>query len=100
MRMSNKKQEPRVTIWREGEDYHRFMDIQRIWKEMSDAKGDVGSCVLGAGFRFEKDGIKYWMPEASCWQGSLSWESSKDLIHGYLINAGAGNIEYEEGRMD
>jgi hypothetical protein len=53
-------------------------NIQSYWKRKSDAFGDAGSCVLGAGFEFVYKNRKYFMPPTSHWQGSISWEHCKD----------------------
>jgi hypothetical protein len=75
-------------------------DIQAYWKRKSDAFGDVGSCVLGAGFEFTYKNKKYFMPPTSKWQGSISWEHCKDEIRQKLEDIGCKNIYYHWGRMD
>ena len=78
----------------------KLIKIQQQWKEKADQYGDVGSCVLGAGFSFTYEGQKYFMASTSCWQGSISWEHCKDEIEAMLIEAGATEIRYEWGNMD
>ena len=78
----------------------KLVAIQQLWKEKADRYGDVGSCVLGAGFSFAYEGQKYFMAPTSCWQGSISWEHCKDEIEAMLEDAGATGIFYEWGNMD
>jgi len=75
-------------------------DIQRQWKEKADAYGDVGTCVLGAGFLFRYRGRRYEMSPSARWQGSISWEHCRDEIQGMLEAAEATDITYNWGRMD
>lgn len=74
--------------------------IMTDWYYKAKEYGDVGSCVLGAGFQFEYKGKWYFMPPQGPWQGSLSWEASKDDIQQQLEAAGATNITYDWGWMD
>lgn len=74
--------------------------IMDIWYELSKNEGDHGSCVLGAGFGFEWQDNEYFMSACSPYQGSLSWETHKDLIKTLLEGIGATNIRYDWGRMD
>lgn len=78
----------------------KLREIQSLWAEWSKEYGDVGSCVLGAGFEFDFEGQRYEMPPAGPWQGSCSWEASKDQIEERLEEAGATNITYHWGNMD
>ncbi|MDD3230533.1 MAG: hypothetical protein PHE09_15140 [Oscillospiraceae bacterium] len=78
----------------------KLLEIQSLWAEWSKEYGDVGSCVLGAGFEFDFEGQRYEMPPAGPWQGSCSWEASKDQIEERLEEAGATNITYHWGNMD
>ena len=77
-----------------------LQNIMEIWFDLSKKEGEGGSCVLGAGFEFEWKGEKYFMPAQSPWQGSLSWEEHKDVIHKMLEDVGATEIYYNWGRMD
>lgn len=77
-----------------------LLKIQSEWKEKAEKYGDIGSCVIGAGFKFNYKGIEYFMPPVSKWQGSLSWEHCKDEIEAMLSNIGATNIHYEPGMLD
>lgn len=74
--------------------------IMDIWYDLSKKEGEIGSCVLGSGFEFEWNGNSYFMPSQSPWQGNLSWEAHKDVIHKMLENIGATEICYNWGRMD
>jgi len=77
-----------------------LQNIMDVWYDLSKREGDKGCCVLGAGFKFKWRDDKYFMPACSPWQGSLSWESHKDVIHKMLEEVGATEIYYEWGRID
>jgi hypothetical protein len=77
-----------------------LLKIQSEWKERAEKYGDIGGCVLGAGFKFTYKGVEYFMPPVSKWQGSLSWEHCKDEIKSMLSDIGATNIEYNWGILD
>ena len=94
---------PKETLWLyrgHCEIPSKLEAIMDIWYELSKKEGEGGSCVLGAGFKFEWKGDKYFMPSQSPWQGSLSWEEHKDTIQKMLENVGATDIYYDWGRMD
>ena len=74
--------------------------IRAEWKRRQNEYGDVGSCVIGAGFTFKYKKIYYRMPPQGNTQGSISWEASKDAIQDMLNNAGCENIQYHWGCMD
>jgi len=74
--------------------------IRSEWEKRENEYGDVGSCVLGAGFRFKFDGLYYKMPPQGHYQGSCSWEASADIIREMLKNAGCKEISYDWGNMD
>lgn len=78
----------------------KLQQIQNTWAEWSKKYGDKGSCVLGAGFEFDYEGQRYKMPPTGPWQGSCSWEASKDQVEQLLEKAGASNIKYHWGHMD
>ena len=78
----------------------QLKNIMDIWWELSKRTGDIGSCVLGAGFNFEWNGDKYFMPAQSPYQGSISWEEHIDVVKQTLENLGATEISYNWGRMD
>ena len=77
-----------------------LQNVMDVWYDLSKKEGDKGSCVLGAGFEFEWQNNKYFMPAQSPWQGSISWEEHKDVIHKMLEDIGATEIYYDWGRMD
>lgn len=77
-----------------------LQNIMDIWYDLSKNEGDKGSCVLGAGFKFKWNGEEYFMSAQSPWQGSISWEAHKDVIHKMLEDVGATEIYYNWGRMD
>lgn len=77
-----------------------LQNIMDIWYDLSKKEGDKGSCVLGSGFGFEWKGEKYFMPAQSPWQGSLSWEAHKDVVHKMLEDIGATEVYYKWGIMD
>ena len=70
------------------------------WYNLSKQVGEQGSYVIGAGFEFEWQGDKYFMPACSPHQGSISWETHKDTIEEMLKKVGATNIYYNWGNMD
>lgn len=70
------------------------------WYDASSKQGNIGSCVLGAGYHFEYKDAKYFMSSCSPWQGSLSWENTRDETKRLLETIGASNIRYEFGVMD
>jgi hypothetical protein len=71
-----------------------------MWTDLANSYGDVGSCVIGAGFEFDYNGQRYFLPPLSRWQGSISWEHWKDKIQRELENVGATNVRYDWGTMD
>ena len=77
-----------------------FQNIMNTWYNLSKEVGDVGSCVLGAGFKFTYKDNPYFMGACSPWQGSISWETHKDTIAKLLEDAGCTNISYDWGMMD
>lgn len=79
---------------------HELHTIMEKWFELSRQTGDHGSCVLGAGFRFVWNGLRYFMLACSPWQGSISWEEHIDEIRGDLERIGCTDISYDWGRMD
>jgi hypothetical protein len=70
------------------------------WEKRQNDYGDVGSCVIDAGFRFVFDGLFYKMPPQGCTQGSISWEASVDYIQQMLVDAGCKDVSYNCGVMD
>ena len=74
--------------------------IMDTWYKLSEAEGDKGSCVVGAGFNFTWNGEDYFMCACSPYQGSISWEVHKPAVTLMLKGIGAENIIYDWGRMD
>ena len=95
---------PKETInlyrYNRDENPHELQSIMDEWFVQSSMVGDKGSCVLGAGFRFEWEGDKYFMSACSPYQGSISWEEPKDKIQKMLEDIGATEIYFDYGRMD
>lgn len=75
-------------------------NIMEKWYLLSNAVGDKGSCVIGAGFDFTWNGIEYHMCACSPHQGSISWETNKDDVRKMLEDIGATNILYKWGIID
>lgn len=94
-----KRPEP-IRIDREGNVPRELLAVSMWWKDQADSYGDSGCCVLGAGFTFEYQGKKYFMPPLSRWQGSCSWEAFIQPVREKLESLGAVKIEYEYGNMD
>lgn len=96
-----KKPEPEQHIWVDGGGAPEILqDIMDVWWDMAYHYGDTGSCVIGAGFRFDFNGTRYKMSASSPYQGSLSWEYCHELVGKMLENVGATNITYDWGIMD
>ena len=74
--------------------------IMEKWYMLSNAVGDKGSCVIGAGFDFTWNDIDYHMCACSPYQGSISWETNKYDVKKMLEGIGATNIIYKWGMMD
>ena len=88
-------------IWCHKKDVlPELREIMTAWYEMSEAVGDLGGCVIGAGFLFIYKGKPYFMSACSPWQGSLSWERHRDRVKEMLAEIGATEIRYDWGRLD
>lgn len=88
-------------IWYGKKDVPIVLEkIMKKWYKLSSQVGDVGSCVIGAGFRFELEGHKYFMSACSPYQGSISWETHSDVIKKELQSIGAINILQDWGHLD
>lgn len=96
-------EKPKKKIYLHSGNFLNPRELQNImdrWYNLSEKEGDVGSCVLGAGFNFEWQNDEYFMPAQSPWQGSCSWEAHKDVVHKMLEDVGATEIRYAWGIMD
>lgn len=96
-------EKPKEAVYLHRFDFSNPAELQNImdiWFDLSKKEGEGGSCVLGAGFKFEWKGESYFMPAQSPWQGNCSWEEHKDVIHKMLEDVGATEIYYDWGRMD
>lgn len=78
----------------------KILNIMDIWHELSERVGDIGSCVIGAGFDFTWNNEDYFMLACSPYQGSISWETHKDKIEKLLESVGATDIIYHWGNID
>ena len=74
--------------------------ISEEWTKLANDYGDVGSCVLGAGFLFKFKGEKYKLPPRSRWQGSCSWEIFVPQIKEKLQEIGCTELWFDWGIMD
>lgn len=97
-----KKPQPRIHIYKTDQNDvpEELLTIVRAWKLFQEKIGDVGSCVLGAGFEFDYQGQPYFMSPCSRFQGSIAWETNINDIELLLKEIGAKNIYYDYGRMD
>lgn len=93
------REEP-IYIGIDSEVPEELKEISLWWKEKADAYGDHGSCVIGAGFKFQYQGKSYFMPPLTGWQGSCSWEAFVNEVQAMLESIGATNIVYNWGVMD
>jgi hypothetical protein len=88
----------------EGRIPEEVMEISQEWtrlaNEYGDNEGDIGSCVIGAGFNFTYKNLSYRMIPMSKWQGSLTWEKFVKEIREKLEKIGAENIMYDWGMLD
>lgn len=81
-------------------DIPELKNTMIAWQRLSETVGDVGCCVIGAGYKFLYKGKRYFMSAQSPYQGSISWEKHKDTIKLMLENIGAEKIDYDWGIMD
>lgn len=93
-------QEPeRIHLHKDGVPVE-LQNIMQAWYELSSEVGDIGPCVLGAGFYFTYKEKPYFMCSCSPWQGCISWEKNNSIIKTMLETIGATHIRYEQGVMD
>lgn len=94
------KLEPKI-IARWMEDVPaELKNIMDWWYEKSTETGDVGSCVIGAGFNLVYGGVPYFMCACSPWQGNISWETHVDEVRQMLRDIGATDVYFDYGTMD
>lgn len=87
-------------IIRKGQCPIELEPIRAEWEKRQLEHGEDGSSVIGAGFGFRFKGLYYRMPPQGPYQGSISWEASKDIIQRMLIAAECEELSYDDGRMD
>ena len=96
-----KKPKEKIYLFRiDDETPIELENIMREWYRLSEAEGDKGSCVIGAGFNFTLNENDYFMGACSPYQGSLSWEAHVGTVRSMLEDIGATNIYYDWGRLD
>lgn len=78
----------------------KLQEIMRKWYELAEATGDVGTCVIEAGFTFTYQETAYHLYPCSPYQGSLSWERHIPIIQGMLEEIGCTDVRYDYGIMD
>lgn len=99
----NKGRKERTYLYHGNEALNSIPKVKAVadfWYNLSKEVGDIGSCVLGAGFTFNYEGQSYKLAACSPYQGSVSWELDKDLIHKCLEHIGCTDIRYDWGNMD
>lgn len=78
----------------------KIKPISEKWTRLANAYGDIGSCVIGAGFEFDFEEKRYFLPPMSMWQGSCSWEASVKEIKADLEAIGCTDVVFHWGIMD
>ena len=75
-----------------------------LWKDRNwnyyQRRGDVGTCVLGAGFLFMYQKKWYFMSPPAFAQGSMTWEHAVNEVQDLLVEFGAEQVYYDWGMMD
>lgn len=95
-----RKPEPKLIFMHTTDIPVELMEIRNWWYKKSSEYGDIGCCVIGAGFEFEYKGEHYKMSSASPYQGNCSWESSIDDVRFMLYLIGCTEVYYNYGMMD
>jgi len=98
--MKNPKSKYANDVRRYNEFPQELIDISAVWTRFARGVGDVGSCVLGAGFLFKYNKKWYFMHPRSPFQGSCSWERNIGEIEMMLNDLGCTDIKYDWGNMD
>jgi len=75
-------------------------NIMEYWYNASKAVGDIGSCVIGSGFKFRWKDKLWFMSKCSPYQGCISWEAHVVAIKNLLESIGATEINYHYGTLD
>lgn len=96
------KPKERINLYLRGSDEYpkEIKTIMDTWYTLSEKTGDIGSCVIGAGFEFTWNNENYFMSECSPWQGSISWETHVPVIKKMLEEIGATNVFFNYGVLD
>ena len=74
--------------------------IMEKWYNVSKITGDIGGCVIGAGFSFIYNKKKYFMNPCSPYQGEGSWLPYIEEVEKALKYIGASNIKWHNGILD
>lgn len=74
--------------------------IMEAWYALSEKRGDIGGCVIGAYLKFKFEGDIYKMTPCSPYQGEGSWTPFVDIISKLLSNLGATELEWNPGHLD
>jgi len=74
--------------------------IQKIWKQLAENKGDEGTCVLEEKLNFSYQGKYYSMTPLDNCKGSLSRESTIKLITPLLESIGCNELLFDYGVTD
>lgn len=84
------------------EDYPNkiIYQVQQLWKQLAENKGDEGTCVLGEKLNFSYQGKHYSMIPLDRCQGSLSRESYLKTVESLLESIGCGDLQFDWGIMD
>jgi hypothetical protein len=81
-----------------------LLDIQALWtarnEEYVRKHGNIGTCVLGAGFTFTYKDTPYEMIPRAGYQGSITWEASVPEMTERLKGLGCENVVFHWGNMD
>lgn len=93
--------DPIMIYWHTTENIpEELIAIKAKWNELSATTQHLGgSCVIGDGFEFRYQGIRYKMSTPP-YQGSLIYEHWIDDIKKELKTIGATEVYYDYGRMD
>lgn len=84
------------------EDYPNkiIYQVQQLWKQLAENKGDEGTCALEEKLNFSYQGKHYSMIPLDRCQGSLSRESTIKLITPLLESIGCDELLFDYGVTD